>query len=607
MKYRETTRLDFIQTSIILALFVMAIVAIFWFTAPDELLIGIFLVLGCLILLVRWHTRTFGYKCLSCGNEFSIPVWKNFISPQGIGKGGGWKLLKCPSCHKWSRAHVMVITWRARKTNFLSVKTKAIPSQRKNRFKKILIGVFITSIIIEATGFVVWKFYPNLLSFRTQPAETTKIKITKSDRLLIIAPHPDDETLGPGALIKQAKDAGADVKVVIVTTGDGYKRAAQANLNVDTPTAADYRALGEIRHKESVSAMKKMGAEDVVFLTYNDGSLNTLWRTSWDYDTLHVGLNGASQSPYSFAYEQSAPYCGENVVKNLSAIIADYDPTIIVYPCPEDLHHDHWATNAFTQYVLAKDKNTGIREYTYLVHRGVLWPSPPAYSPNNVLDPPVQLEEIGATWLRHPNTKTLEDRKLKAVDLYKSQIKLVDMEFFLKAFVRRNELFAMYPILKLKERAKAPDLATVTKLPGVVINDVEATELSQKMGGAGDIRRIAAVYDSQTVNMIVEMKKPLGNDEIMMMNLRIFRPDGVSRMDIRITGGTASLLDRASNCIEPEGGVVLHQSGSRYVVTMSASVFKGATTLMINADVFNKSESEDKWLDRTPWRRINLK
>ncbi|MFH1736264.1 MAG: hypothetical protein ABH838_00025, partial [Actinomycetota bacterium] len=244
---------------------------------------------------------------------------------------------------------------------------------------------------------------------------------------------------------------------------------------------------------------------------------------------------------------------------------------------------------------------------TYLVHRGVLWPSPPAYMPENVLDPPVQLGEIGATWLRSPVDSGVENWKLDAVEDYKTQLKIPLAATFLKAFVRENELFAIYPSLKLKELTKAPDLATVEKLPGVVINDVEATELSQKMGGVGDIRRIAAVYDKQTVNMIVEMKKPLGNEEIMMMNLRIFHPKGVSRMDIRVSGGTASLLNRASNCIEPEGGIVLYKSGGRYVVSMSTSVFNGASTLMMNADVFNESESEDKWLDRTAWRRITLK
>ena len=596
MKYRETTRTDIIQTSIIIAIFVVAIVAIFWFTAPDDLPLGLFFVLGCLLLLVRWHTRTFGYKCLSCGKEFSIRLWKNFISPQGIGKGGGWKFLKCPSCHKWSRARVMIITSRAK-----------VASQSENLLPKILIGILVILMAVTVDGLIIWRFFPKVLSFRTQPANVAKIKITKSDRLLVIAPHPDDETLGPGALIKQAKDAGADVKVVVVTTGDGYERAAKANLGVSSPTVADYRALAEIRHKESISAMKELGAADVVFLGYADGTINTLWRSSWDYDKPHTGLNGAQESPYSFAYEERAPYCGENLARNLSAIIDDYDPTIIVYPCPEDLHHDHWAVNAFIQYVLAKDENNGVREYTYLVHRGMLWPSPPAYSPNNVMDPPVQLGEIDVTWTRNPVTKTIEDRKLDAIDLYKSQLKLETMDLFLRAFVRKNELFAVYPDLTLEELKKAPDVVSVKKLPGVVINDVEASGLSEDLGGVGDIRRIATVYDSQNVNVVVETEKPLDSDEIMMINMRVFRPDGVSRMDIHVSGGVATLLSTAENCISPDGGVVLHQSGSRYVVTMSASVFNGATTLMMNADVFNKSESEDTWLDRTPWRRISLK
>ena len=39
-------------------------------------------------------------------------------------------------------------------------------------------------------------------------------------RILILAPHPDDECLGTGGLIQQALAKGAKVKVVFITNGD---------------------------------------------------------------------------------------------------------------------------------------------------------------------------------------------------------------------------------------------------------------------------------------------------------------------------------------------------------------------------------------------------
>lgn len=44
-------------------------------------------------------------------------------------------------------------------------------------------------------------------------------------RALIIAPHPDDETLAAGGLIKSVLSRGGQVKVVMVTNGDGQPLA----------------------------------------------------------------------------------------------------------------------------------------------------------------------------------------------------------------------------------------------------------------------------------------------------------------------------------------------------------------------------------------------
>src|SRR5574340_1404799 len=42
----------------------------------------------------------------------------------------------------------------------------------------------------------------------------------RGDRILVVAPHPDDESLGCAGLIKQAVENGADVHVVVMTNGD---------------------------------------------------------------------------------------------------------------------------------------------------------------------------------------------------------------------------------------------------------------------------------------------------------------------------------------------------------------------------------------------------
>ena len=42
---------------------------------------------------------------------------------------------------------------------------------------------------------------------------------SQSRRCLVLAPHPDDETIGPGATIARKRAAGTDVRVLVVTDG----------------------------------------------------------------------------------------------------------------------------------------------------------------------------------------------------------------------------------------------------------------------------------------------------------------------------------------------------------------------------------------------------
>ncbi|MCB1569830.1 MAG: PIG-L family deacetylase, partial [Xanthomonadales bacterium] len=49
---------------------------------------------------------------------------------------------------------------------------------------------------------------------------TLRLELRDSDRLLVVVPHPDDETLATGGLIQRALLAGAALRVVFATDGD---------------------------------------------------------------------------------------------------------------------------------------------------------------------------------------------------------------------------------------------------------------------------------------------------------------------------------------------------------------------------------------------------
>ncbi len=79
--------------------------------------------------------------------------------------------------------------------------------------------------------------------------------------MLVIAPHPDDETLAAGGLIATQRSRGVEVRVVAVTDGElAYG---------DTP------GLAEIRQKEQEKALAILGvpSEDVIRLRLPDSSV----------------------------------------------------------------------------------------------------------------------------------------------------------------------------------------------------------------------------------------------------------------------------------------------------------------------------------------------
>lgn len=66
-------------------------------------------------------------------------------------------------------------------------------------------------------------------------------------RVVIVVPHPDDETLGAGGLIATLRKRDVEVTVVAVTDGE--------NAYEDTPN------LGPIRRHEQEEALRILGVE----------------------------------------------------------------------------------------------------------------------------------------------------------------------------------------------------------------------------------------------------------------------------------------------------------------------------------------------------------
>ena len=116
--------------------------------------------------------------------------------------------------------------------------------------------------------------------------------LTAYDGLLVIAPHPDDETLAFAGLITAYMRQDKPVKVVVVTDGDANCDACRfwKNTSLHGPTcdALDLSnfatptmdSFAEVRRGESASAAAILGRRPPTFLGYPDTGLGAAWLNS---------------------------------------------------------------------------------------------------------------------------------------------------------------------------------------------------------------------------------------------------------------------------------------------------------------------------------------
>ena len=91
------------------------------------------------------------------------------------------------------------------------------------------------------------------------------------DRVLVLAAHPDDETLGAGGLIAGATAAGARVTVVVATDGE----ASHPHSPTHTPAHLAERRRREVR--DAVARLAgRAGAAELAWLRLPDGRLAQL-------------------------------------------------------------------------------------------------------------------------------------------------------------------------------------------------------------------------------------------------------------------------------------------------------------------------------------------
>lgn len=159
-------------------------------------------------------------------------------------------------------------------------------------------------------------------------------------RLLVVAPHPDDETIATGILIQQVLAAGGVVRVLLLTAGDNNpwpQRWLERRWRVGP---RERKRWGERRHAEILRALIPLGlgADDLQSLGWPDMGLTELLM-----DPAHAAI------------------------QTLRQLIDAFDPSLVTMPSLHDRHPDHGAAHVMTRLAVAGAKSQP-QLLTYLVH-----------------------------------------------------------------------------------------------------------------------------------------------------------------------------------------------------------------------------------------------
>jgi len=346
-----------------------------------------------------------------------------------------------------------------------------------------------------------------------QQATSTLEPLKSEDRILICAPHPDDETIGCAGLIQQALSLGAKVKVVYLTNGDANQIAFMVYEKRLTFKRNEFIHMGEVRRQEALKAMKFLGLseDNLIFLGYPDFGTFKIFSQYWSAQRSYKSiLTRVKKVPYKENLSYGAPYIGVSVLADLKKIILEFQPNKIFVSHPADTNVDHRAFYLFLQVAL-RDLRKEIKSpriYPYLVHC-VGWPLPRHYHPELTLEAPHNFLGTQINWLKLELTPGQLKKKYEAILKYKSQTE--SSAFYLLSFARKNELFGDYSQIQLEKQTSLKEKAVSFFGFSKMFEDSSSDFPVALKGAAEDKGQISYALADNSLLIRVERTKELNN------------------------------------------------------------------------------------------------
>jgi LmbE family N-acetylglucosaminyl deacetylase len=255
----------------------------------------------------------------------------------------------------------------------------------------------------------------------------------------------------------QALARGARVKVVDITSGDGFDAAAAGltHKKVGEVGPDDFFALSRLRQTQSRNALEILGgkADDLIVLGYPDGDLGNLY-DSTDEKVVRQQFTKKNETYaliqkdyHSSVHGEPVPYQRSSVLGDLVELLTTLQPTEIYVTDETDGHVDHRAAFWFVRDAAQQVGYKGA-VYTYLVHGLPAWPFPSGVTPNRPFESRKVDGEVaprGLPWpppRRVPLTREQAQRKLKSIQAHNiTVVGMPDHQKEMESFVKSEEVF----------------------------------------------------------------------------------------------------------------------------------------------------------------------
>ena len=436
----------------------------------------------------------------------------------------------------------------------------------------------------------------------TNTTPMAELSLTDQDRILVLAPHPDDEVLGCGGVLQHALARKIPVRVVFLTYGDNNQWSFLVYRKHPVFVPGAVLVMGLTRHDEALAAAKALGVDPsaLTFLGYPDfGTLN-IWYAHWDdappYRSMLTRVRAVA---YPNAFRPGAPHKGEEILQDLTQIMRDFRPTKVFVSHPADHNPDHRALYLFTRVCLWDLANELQPQLLpYLVHyQG--WPVPRGYHPDKALVPPPTLD--ADIWSVCPLSSADVAHKHEAIRQHRTQFEYGPQ--YLESFMRANELFGDMPVLLYPPPAQAAEPGTIQETYAATAAPEELTDEERAAFFTVESRYVR--IDGTNLTVRIKLSKPLAEAataSVYVFGYRADRPFAtMPKIHVQIGELAERLLDQSREL--PREGLVVKRSTREISVQVPLALLGQPQKILTGARTY----IGDIPLDWVAWRIIELR